>query len=203
LWHFYKYIYFTLVWFISLHYSPSSLTHFLKMTSAGFHVPYSWLSTSTILTILYPFHLPSPLTWPVLHSYPSLFVPVHCSVEFCLGILPVNILYFNQSNPLYYSSSPISLYPLLFNSFQCISLCLVPTQMWCISILLSFFFSSSLKSSPTFEYICIYDNACIYIWIYLHIGEKTCDLLTLFSVLKREVGSPWYNEWLHRSLYVG
>jgi hypothetical protein len=56
--------------------------------------------------------LPSPfshcyphLTGPVLHSCLSLF---NCmSKGFHHGTSPVNILYFNQSNSLYYSSLPI------------------------------------------------------------------------------------------------
>jgi hypothetical protein len=34
-------------------------------------------------------------------------------VGFCLGILPVNKLHFNQTNPLYYSSFPFSFCPIL------------------------------------------------------------------------------------------
>jgi hypothetical protein len=64
-------------------------------------------SSSFILFIYHP--LPTitlPLTWPILHSYPSLF---YCLVIvqwgfLCLGILRVNTLYFSQSNLLYYSS---------------------------------------------------------------------------------------------------
>jgi hypothetical protein len=37
---------------------------------------------------------------PVLHCLSV----CHCSVGLCLGILPINILYFNHSSPLYYSS---------------------------------------------------------------------------------------------------
>jgi hypothetical protein len=45
-------------------------------------------------------------------------------------------LYLNQSNPLHYSSLPFSLYLVSFNSFQYVSLCLIPTVF--ISFLLPF-----------------------------------------------------------------
>jgi hypothetical protein len=45
---------------------------------------------------------------------------------------PVNILYFNQSNSLLFL--PFPPYSLLFNSFQCVLLCLLPTQMQCVYI---------------------------------------------------------------------
>jgi hypothetical protein len=89
-----------------------------------------------IFTLLYSLHLPStstfalPLTWPLLHFRPSL---CKCLLifqwGFCLGILSVNTLCLNQSNPLHYTFSSFSLYPVLFNSFQCVLLCLVLTQM--------------------------------------------------------------------------
>jgi hypothetical protein len=89
------------------------------MTLTGFNVPYSSMcrSTSTVLIFFYPFHLtlppmlvPSPkhdvFYSPVLHC----LVSVQFSVGFCLGILPVNTLYFKQSNSLYHSSSNFSPY---------------------------------------------------------------------------------------------
>jgi hypothetical protein len=45
------------------------------------------------------------------------------SMEFCLGILPVNILYFDQPNPLYYSSLPFLPTPCcskVFSAFHCV-----------------------------------------------------------------------------------
>jgi hypothetical protein len=63
-------------------------------------------------------------------------------------VLPVIILYFNRSNPFYYFSLPFSLYPVLFNSFQCDSLYLIPTQLWCISILFTLYNSFLLFILP-------------------------------------------------------
>jgi hypothetical protein len=98
----------------SLHYSPSSPTPFLKMTLTGFSVPYSYMH-GKFLNHIHP-HLPSPSCYyPPLNGTCFTFlsfiilVSVHCSLGFCLGILPVNILCFNQSNHLYYSSLPFSL----------------------------------------------------------------------------------------------
>jgi hypothetical protein len=107
-----------------------------------------------------------------------------CLWGFCLGILPVDILYFNQSNSPHYSFSPFFPYPVLFNSFQCVSLCLVPIQMWCSSLLftLFLFFSSLSLLSPILEkcfeyiYMCIWQFFYLY-WIYLpHMRENMWSL---------------------------
>jgi hypothetical protein len=113
-----------------LHYSLSYPIHFplLKITSPGSTVPYSYMNRKciNISTLFYPLHLPSPptsalsLTWPVLHSCPSLFKCLSI-VEwgFCLGISPVNILCLNQSDSLHCCSFCFSSDPILFTSFQC------------------------------------------------------------------------------------
>jgi hypothetical protein len=143
-------------------------------------------STSTTFTLLYPLHLPSPSCYyPLLNMTCFTFiveVPVHCTMGVCLGILPVNMLYRNQSNPFCYSSPPFSPYSVLFNSFQCISLCLVPTQMWYISILSTICHSSYPPPSVSFNsltfgnishiYIHIYDNAHVCIWICLSLMRE-------------------------------
>jgi hypothetical protein len=115
-----------------LHYSPSSLTHLLKMTLTGFSVPYLYCveNTSIIFTFLYPLHLTSSFFWyaplnMTCFIFPSFiaYVSVHCSGEFCLGILPVNILPFNQSNALYCSllSFSLTLYcSTVFSAFYCV-----------------------------------------------------------------------------------
>jgi hypothetical protein len=78
-----------------------------------FHIHTYVENTSTIFTFFDPLHL--PFLFPVLH-YLSI-----CSL-FC-GVLPLyftcNILYYNQSNPLYYSSLSCSPCAALFSSFQC------------------------------------------------------------------------------------
>jgi hypothetical protein len=112
LWHFHC----TPGWFILPLFSffPLSL---LKMTSqvSMFHIYTCVENRLTTFTILYPLHSPSPSP-----SYPPLTmtcfkflsftvsVSVRCAVCFCLGILPVSILYRNRSNPLYYSSLAFS-----------------------------------------------------------------------------------------------
>jgi hypothetical protein len=76
-------------------------------------------------------------------------VPVPCSVWVCLDILPVNTMYFNQSNSFHYSSSPFSLSlccPTVFSVFRYVLLlhkCNV-FQYYLLPIIL-FFFSSSLS----------------------------------------------------------
>jgi hypothetical protein len=135
-----------------LHYSLSSPITILKKTSVDFNISYSNMYTK------YTYHihpsLPSSLTFPLpvtpspyhdLFYLPVLcYLFVHCSVWFCLCILPANILYFNRSNPLYYSPYPFPLTLLTCNSFHCVLFCLPPIQKWCISIIYSiicFFFS--------------------------------------------------------------
>jgi hypothetical protein len=94
------------------------------MTSPGFSVSYSYTYWRYISHIYSP--LPSPPTSTLPSSWPCftflsfiISVTVLCSLGFCLGILPENILYFNQSN-----SSVTLLYTfphlVLFNSFQCV-----------------------------------------------------------------------------------
>jgi hypothetical protein len=110
-------------------------------------------------------------TGPVLPSCPSVFkVNMDCSGEICLDISHIYVkytyiyLYINPSISYYHPDS------LLLNSFQCISLCHLHTQMQCMSILFTFcyslFFSHlSVVSSdiPTIKitfslslYVCIY-----------------------------------------------
>jgi hypothetical protein len=70
-----------------------------------------------------------------------ILVSAHCSVRFCLGILPVNILYFNQPYPLYYSSHPFPLtlyWSTVFSAFHCLD----PTQMMYFNITPSLLFFS-------------------------------------------------------------
>jgi hypothetical protein len=76
-------------------------------------------------------------------------VSAHCSVGFCLGILPLCFTC-NQRNPQ--QLLPTLPPPCVFSSFQHALLCPVPTQMWCISLLLILFSPPPRASSnsPTF-----------------------------------------------------
>jgi hypothetical protein len=107
----------------------------------------------------------------------------------------VNILCLNQSNPLYYSSSPLFHHAILSNSFQCISLYLSPVQTdviyYNIIHFLPFFCSFSPQSSlavPLWEIWYIYVYIYMYVYIYIHVivfifvfgsifhlWEKTCN----------------------------
>jgi hypothetical protein len=125
-----------------------------------------------------------PLVWPGLHFCLSLFRSLFIvQWDFCLGILPVNVLSLSQSNlPLLLPQPfPTILY---CSSFQCVLLHLVPTQMWCFPLLftifLSFFSSSlSLLYKSHFRicdlqiFLCMYNIACICIGSIFHIREKT------------------------------
>jgi hypothetical protein len=102
-----------------------------------------------------------PLTWPVLHSCPSLFQCLFIVLWWlCLCILPVSILCLNQSNSPYYSSSPFS--PTLWCStvsgvFVCVLLLHI-CDIFCYSSL-SFFLSFP---PSTFGYMF-----CIYLYVYM------------------------------------
>jgi hypothetical protein len=123
--------------------------------SMGFNISYSYVYRKYILLIFFTFciyTLPStstlPLTLPALHSCPSLF---RCwfivQWEFCLGIFLVNILCLSHSSSLSPPAAPLNILPhpfpssLLFRGFQCVSLCLVSTQMPCVSLLITFYHS--------------------------------------------------------------
>jgi hypothetical protein len=105
------------------------------------------------------------------------YIPILYCLGVCSlfkGVLPeyftVNTLYLNQFNPLYYSFLPFPSYPVLFTSFQCISLCPVLIQMWCISLLFTLhhsllFFPPLLSSnSPTIWNMFIY---IVYTYMYI------------------------------------
>jgi hypothetical protein len=119
------------------------------MTLTGLNVPNSHMYRKYIHHIyLPPPPTALPLTRPVLHSCPSLFVFI-VQWGFCLGVLPVIILYFSKSNPLYYSSLFFS--PTLYCSIVFIVFCCVLFlhrcdifQYYSLYIIL-FFFSSSLS----------------------------------------------------------
>jgi hypothetical protein len=138
-------IYHTSVWFIfSIILFPTPLPFLKQLPQVSvFHIHTCIESTSTIFTLLYPFHLPSPpdstfpLARPVLHSCPSLikylFI-VHGN--FFLVILPVNILCLklwrsNTSTTLPHPCLSILYCSTVFSVFHF----LIPVQMWCISIL--------------------------------------------------------------------
>jgi hypothetical protein len=127
------------------------------MTSTRFNVPYSYLYRKCIVHIhpLYFLHLPSHstsallLAWPVLHSCPSLFKclsVVQRSIRLC--ILLVDILCLSQCStfPLFFLT--FFPHPVLLTSFWCILLCLVPTQMWCVSLLFILYHSFLLFLIP-------------------------------------------------------
>jgi hypothetical protein len=64
-----------------------------------FHIHTCVESISTTFALHHPLHLPSPIITCAAFLSFIVLVSVHRSVGFCLGILPVNMLSFNQSNP--------------------------------------------------------------------------------------------------------
>jgi hypothetical protein len=132
-----------------------------------YHIPPPVLS-SLILSPPTSGHL---LTWPVWYSCPSLLkYMLVVQWGFCLGILPVNILGLSLSNC---SSSLFSPSPVLFNSFQCVSLCLVSTQCdvfhyYSLSIILFFFSSSQPSLTVLLLQTCrIYLHVCMLILVFV------------------------------------
>jgi hypothetical protein len=147
-------------------------------------------SISIIFTLLYPLHLTFPSHYYSLFNITCfiflsciVLTCVHCSVGFCLGILPINTLYFNQSNPLCYSSlffSPTLYCLTVFSTFWCVLFLHRCYVFQCYS--LSFFssFPSPLVSTncPTFENMFF----CICIWIcLLHMRKKRKLFLSFWT----------------------
>jgi hypothetical protein len=114
----------TPVWFIPsiiLHYSP-----LLKVTSAGLNIPCSCMCRKYINHIHppLPLHFPSPCYFLPL-SMTCFTVLTFILLSVCSlfsGVFPVNILYFDPSSPLHYSSLTSSPYPVcsaVFSTFCC------------------------------------------------------------------------------------
>jgi hypothetical protein len=141
--------------------------------------------------------------------YSIVSVSLHYSVGACLGILPINILYFNPSKPFYFSASPFP-QTLYCSAVFSVSLCLVPYTdamyfniIHCLSFF-SFLPSSFSSNRPTirnmpyicvYVYICIYENVCIYIWIYLiHMRENV-----IFVFLNLVISLNMFYSFIHLS----
>jgi hypothetical protein len=117
-------------WVHSLHYLSSFLSPF-KTISLNFNVPYLYIWREHINHIHSP--LSSSFTPPLVKRDMFYILGLHCSVEVCLGILHGNTLYLT-------SLLHLLLFLTLFylsHLVQQFSVCFVPIQMWCISILLT------------------------------------------------------------------
>jgi hypothetical protein len=110
-----------------------------------------------IFALLYLLHLPSPPRsihfppWQDLFYFPGFgfFLSTYCLFKgFFHSISHMHILHFNQMNIFYYLFFLCHSAPLLFNSFQWISLCYLLTQMQCISILFPLHHSLFLSWLP-------------------------------------------------------
>jgi hypothetical protein len=146
LWHFHIYMYYAPNLFInSIIFPPTPFTFLWCLQHISMFYNNACIEgTSTIFTFFtFIFYLPVPtsalhLTQPVLYSYPSFFRCVFIAQwKFCVGILLTNILFLILS--------PTSC---AIQWFSVVSLCLVPIQMYCISLLFIIYhyahFSSSL-----------------------------------------------------------
>jgi hypothetical protein len=157
-----------------LHCSSSS-SPLLKMTLAGFNVPYSHMCRKQVNHI-HPslpssFTLPSdlsPLDMPCPTLFESLFI-VRCGCA-----LVFYLLIYCTSTSLTLSITPPCPfpYPILLNSFQCVSLCFFPTEMQCISVSFTLYHSLSLLSwspltIPLLEMcsVCIFISICLYLYL--------------------------------------
>jgi hypothetical protein len=135
------------------------------------------------------FTLPSPtstypLPGPILYSCSSFLVPKSVFGEFSMD-LSCECTILCSVQPSLWLSPSFSLLPLLFNSFQSVSLCHLPAQMQYILIFLIsilFFFSSFPKFHkivPLLQtcslYKCAYDHVCFCVYIYLLDLSSTCE----------------------------
>jgi hypothetical protein len=178
------------------------LVTFPPFLNGMWRVPMFHIHTQTYSPHFTLFIYPPPpmitlfLTWPVSHSCLSflkcLFV---VQWKFHLVFLPVYILCFNQSNPpsitLPHPFPPILYCSTVFsvsvcNSFTVFSMfCLVPTQMWCISLLFTPYCYTYMHTCFLFgamSYICMYVCVCMYtymlvfVWIHLPHGRNHVTL---------------------------
>jgi hypothetical protein len=124
---------------------PPFLEQFQQISLIYFHTYIH--NTLTIFILLHPLCLPSPLllilnphTEPVKYVIPSFFkVHIDCSMEFHRGVSRIYTSYCNQINSLYYLLLLHHPALPLFNSFQCILLCYLHTQLQCGSLLFTLY----------------------------------------------------------------
>jgi hypothetical protein len=180
--------------------------HFTSSNCKTFHCSISYRngSPSTMFLHLNLFHSPSPLwqvppqtyTLPILQSYLSLLIYKSMFKGISWYIPAVNILYFGPFNPFHLLFLIPSLpSPTFFNNFQCISLCPLPSQMLCFTILLML--SINLFSFPSFPkfhrlipcykhalfwgciWFCLFLCICLSFGSIFHIWEKTYETLPI------------------------
>jgi hypothetical protein len=108
-----------------LHHSPSSPSPPLKTMSIGFIVLWKKVHGSpSLFTLLLPL---APISGQDLFYTPVLsFILKQCPFIVRCGISHIHVLYFIRLTPLVVSLLPV---PLFSNSFQCVSLCHLPTQI--------------------------------------------------------------------------
>jgi hypothetical protein len=168
------YMYYTSNWFIPSIFLLSALVPFFMVISSSLNVLYSFLYRKYINYI----HLLYILLLPCLsHQFPPLSVALHCLGVCCsMGFLPWYFTYKYIKLESIYPLSTVLPYPfphpVLFNSFQRASFCLVPAQMWYILLLFTILlFSSSFSLSLLYQshfwvhVLCIFICICDIPWI--------------------------------------
>jgi hypothetical protein len=106
------------------------------------HIQVSLPSSFTLFLPLFPTPKHNLFYIPFLHCF-NIF---HCSVEFYLGILPLNVLYFSQSNPIFLILTLFLLSCIVEQFSVCFLVSYSYTDVTYFSIIHSLsFFSSSLS----------------------------------------------------------
>jgi hypothetical protein len=128
-------------------------------------------------------------------------------VGLCFSILPVHTLCFSQSNPLYYSYLPFSLYCILFRSFQVtcsytdmIYLIIIHTLSFVYSFIYPVTFHPLSFISLFWKYVlCIYTPIYIcsmYIYIYIGIYDDACSCIGSISCIGKDIQPLSFRTWL-------
>jgi hypothetical protein len=156
-----------------------------------FNVPYSYicrkhinpihpplLSSFTVSLLLVPSPYHDLFYISVLH-----YLSVHSSVGFALIFYLQIYCTLISLTPLYQSSVAFSPYPVVFNIFHCILLCLIPTQIKCISILFTLYSSFPTSLTLTFPLlercslslsVSLSLSLSLYVYIYIYIYTYIC-----------------------------
>jgi hypothetical protein len=124
--------------FHPFHFSPFYFGPFLVVSSTSLKIQYPFLYREhvNLIQLFTSFFYPPPtvsalpLVWPIFHFCPSLFRSLFIIVGFLPWYYTHTYIVLKSMYPSYNILSLLFFhYPMLFNSFQCVSLCHIPTQM--------------------------------------------------------------------------
>jgi hypothetical protein len=130
-----------------------------------------------IFSYLNILHSPSPFpqvpphthTIPVLQSCLSLLIFKYMFKRVSQCIPTMSIPYFGPFNPFHCSPLPLYFRPLIFNSFQYLSLYPLPSQMLCFSVLLILILFSFPSFPKSHRVVPLLQTCSTYEFIYAHI----------------------------------